>query len=78
MAAPTTTVSIFEFYIHSFIVMNLLYLALIYLLTDLRGREEERERNIDLLFHSLTCSLVDSCTCPWGSSVQPWRLRTAL
>ena len=32
-----------------------------------------RDRNIDLLFHLLMRSSVDSCMCPdWGSNPQPW------
>ena len=42
--------------------------SLIFILILERGRKGE-ERNIDLLSHLLTHSLVDSCMCPhWGSN----------
>ena len=51
---------------------NLLLLLLKFLFIDFRKREERRERNIDLLFHLLMHSLVDSCMRPdWGSNLQP-------
>ena len=31
---------------------------------DVRGRKGERERNINLSFHLVVHSLVDSCMCP--------------
>ena len=37
---------------------------------------QERERDINLLFHLFMHLLVDSCMCPdWGSNLQPWRTR---
>ena len=48
-----------------------------FLLIDLR--ERERERNINLLFHLLMHSLVDSCVCPdWGLNLQLQHIRTTL
>ena len=39
------------------------------------GGERRGERNIDLLFHPLMHTLVDSCMCPdWGLSPQPWHI----
>ena len=39
------------------------------------GREIEKERKINLLFHLFMHSLVDSCMCPdQRSSPQPWHL----
>ena len=47
---------------------------------DLREREEGAERemsNMDLLFHLIMYSLVDSCMCPdQGSNPQPWCMGT--
>ena len=34
------------------------------LFSDFKERKRERMRNIDLLFHLLMHSLVDSCMCP--------------
>ena len=44
-----------------------------------RMREREREREIDLLFHLLMHSLVDSGTRPdQGLNPAPWRVGTVL
>ena len=44
-----------------------------YLLIWERERKGERERNLDLLFHSFMHLLVDSCRCPdGGSNLQTW------
>ena len=41
----------------------------------MEGREKEKERNINLLFHLLIHSLVDSCMCPdQESNPQPWHI----
>ena len=35
-----------------------------------RGRDKERNIDIDQMFHLLIYSLVDSCMCPdWGSNL---------
>ena len=42
-------------------------------------RETKREQDIDLLFHLIIHSLVDSCMCPdLGSNPQPWHVGVAL
>ena len=42
-----------------------------------RERKRERERNIDMLFHLVMHSLVDSCMCSdQGWNPQPWHMGT--
>ena len=52
-------------------------LFLFYFIDFFREREggSKREKNINLLFHVLMHSLVDSCMCPdQGSNLQPWSI----
>ena len=66
--------------IHYFFCLCLVYrnflqqsFKFFYLLIWERERKGERERNLDLLFHSFMHLLVDSCRCPdWGSNLQTW------